>query len=37
VKGENGLVTWLWLPWLWMLATIALIVFGFAPRLREYR
>ena len=36
-KGENGLVTWLWLPWLWMVATIALIVLGFAPRLREYR
>lgn len=35
-KGENGLVTWLWLPWLWMLGTIALIVLGFAPRLREY-
>ena len=36
-KGENGLVTWLWLPWLWMVAMIALIVLGFAPRLREYR
>jgi hypothetical protein len=36
-KGENGLVSWLWLPWFWMAATIALIVLGFAPRLREYR
>jgi hypothetical protein len=36
-RGENGLVTWLWLPWLWMVAAIALIFLGFAPRLREYR
>ncbi|MBR7828116.1 hypothetical protein KDK95_17495 [Actinospica sp. MGRD01-02] len=36
-KGENGLVAWLWLPWFWMAATIALIALGFAPRLREYR
>ncbi|HWG24913.1 hypothetical protein [Actinospica sp.] len=35
--GENGLVSWLWLPWLWMAATIALILLGSAPRLREYR
>ena len=36
-KGQSGLVTWLWLPWLWMAVTIGLIVFAFAPRLREYR
>jgi hypothetical protein len=35
--GRDGLVTWLWLPWLWMAATIALVVRGFLPRLREYR
>lgn len=35
--GQAGLATWLWLPWLWMAATIALILLGFAPRLREYR
>jgi hypothetical protein len=36
-KGENGLVTWLWLPWLWIAASIALILLAFTPRLREYR
>lgn len=36
-QGENSLATWMWLPWLWMAGTIALIVLGFAPRLREYR
>jgi hypothetical protein len=36
-RGANNLVTWLWLPWLWMAALIALILLGFVPRLREYR
>ncbi|HET9170825.1 MAG TPA: hypothetical protein VFN97_15415 [Actinospica sp.] len=36
-RGQDGLVTWLWLPWLWMAAVVALVLLAFAPRLREYR
>jgi hypothetical protein len=35
--GAQNLVTWLWLPWLWTAAMIALVLLGFLPRLREYR
>jgi hypothetical protein len=35
--GAQGLAPWLWMPAGWALLTVALIVLGFFPRLREYR
>jgi hypothetical protein len=35
--GGDGLGPWLWMPAGWAVLTVALIVSGFLPRLREYR
>jgi hypothetical protein len=36
-RGADGLGPWLWMPAGWALLTVALVLLGFLPRLREYR